>query len=607
MFILTQAHENVLYLIHMNKEVIYLEPEDDITDILSKLQRAEQKVVALVPPKKATMLRSAVNMKLVAKAAKECKKVAVIVTADPAISKMAMMAQIPVAKTLQSRPVVPTKESLEAAQADEQVIDEDLADVTDKAELDSLKHKADAPGKGAESASEARKDKSANTIELDEEGLENGSKKASEKAKKGADGKKVPDIARYRKWIIAGVVAALVLIVFGVWAFVFAPAAEIVVAMSTSSSNFSEEIRFTSDPSAENVEEGILYAHKETFEPEYTEDFEATGKEDRGEKATGKVTFTMNFTPKAETATKIGLSKGYSKLTATPTATSKPVNYTLNEDLSSEWDGTTAGLNQLKEDGWNCSISGSVTSLSYRCSKTVTAEVVANAAGEDYNIGANGAVWDSITDDDENITIKNTSAITGGTSREVTTVTQSNLDSAKERILASHASEGKSLLMDQVKSDDVVVIESSFASEAGDVKSTPAVGAEVDENAKPEITVKAIYSVYTLDKTKVEEFIKAKMQVADDQRIYSIGDPYVERFTNLDETARLKTVVKTGPTVTEETIMEKSKGRKIGEVQSLLRSINGVSSVEITPSYFWVNSVPNDPNKVTIELTVEDN
>lgn len=52
MFILTQAFENVLYLIHMNKEVIYLEPEDDITDILSKLQRAEQKVVALVPPKK---------------------------------------------------------------------------------------------------------------------------------------------------------------------------------------------------------------------------------------------------------------------------------------------------------------------------------------------------------------------------------------------------------------------------------------------------------------------------------------------------------------------------------------------------------------------------
>ena len=80
----------------MNKEVIYLEPEDDITDILTKLQQAEQKIVALVPPKKATMLRSTVNMKLVARVAKECEKVAVIVTADPAIVKMAMAARIPV-------------------------------------------------------------------------------------------------------------------------------------------------------------------------------------------------------------------------------------------------------------------------------------------------------------------------------------------------------------------------------------------------------------------------------------------------------------------------------------------------------------------------------
>ena len=42
----------------MNKEVIYLEAEDDITDILTKLQQAEQKLVALVPPKKSSILRS---------------------------------------------------------------------------------------------------------------------------------------------------------------------------------------------------------------------------------------------------------------------------------------------------------------------------------------------------------------------------------------------------------------------------------------------------------------------------------------------------------------------------------------------------------------------
>ncbi len=54
----------------MNKEVIYLEPEDDITDILTRIQQADKKLVVIVPPKKATMLRSAVNMKLVARVAK---------------------------------------------------------------------------------------------------------------------------------------------------------------------------------------------------------------------------------------------------------------------------------------------------------------------------------------------------------------------------------------------------------------------------------------------------------------------------------------------------------------------------------------------------------
>jgi hypothetical protein len=46
-------------------------------------------------------------------------------------------------------------------------------------------------------------------------------------------------------------------------------------------------------------------------------------------------------------------------------------------------------------------------------------------------------------------------------------------------------------------------------------------------------------------------------------------------------------------------------GRKKGEVQSLLKSINGVSLVTVDTSFFWVTSVPNDTNKVTVDITVE--
>ena len=54
------------YYFYMNKDVIYIEPEDDITDIITKIENSKEKIVALVPPKKAGVFRSAVNIKLMA-------------------------------------------------------------------------------------------------------------------------------------------------------------------------------------------------------------------------------------------------------------------------------------------------------------------------------------------------------------------------------------------------------------------------------------------------------------------------------------------------------------------------------------------------------------
>ena len=58
----------------MNKDVIYIEPEDDITDIILKIENSKEKIIALVPPKKAGVFRSVVNIKLIAKAGNNAKK-----------------------------------------------------------------------------------------------------------------------------------------------------------------------------------------------------------------------------------------------------------------------------------------------------------------------------------------------------------------------------------------------------------------------------------------------------------------------------------------------------------------------------------------------------
>lgn len=588
----------------MNKEVIYLEPEDDITDILTKLQGAEQKLVALVPPKKATMFRSAVNMKLVARAAKESDKVAVIVTADPAVVKQAMLAQIPVAKTLQSRPVVPTKESVAAAESEEQIINEDLSEADD-AEIERLKGKksGETAPEASSSPSDAAHAKSGDTIDLSDQDLgeaREGAKKGQKSAEKSKNGKNVPNFDKYRKWIILGAAAVILLVVFGVWAFVFAPAVKITVAMSTSASNFSEDITFTEDRAAADPASGKLFAEKQTYEQKFTSNFVATGQEDRGEKATGKVSISMTFTPKNDAETTIGLAKGYSKLTAT-TADGRAVTYTLEDDLTTTWDGTLPGLSKL--EGWSCNSSASSGSI---CRKTATANVTANGAGEAYNIGA-GRTWNSVSDDDETIMISNPGAFTGGTTREVTVVSQSDVDKAREGIISAHETECQNALNAQIKTDDYVIIDASYKTEAADVTPTPAVNAEVSGSTNPSLSVTLKCNVFVVAKSDIEEFVKAKTNLGSDQKIYSVSDIYVERFTAIDQAARLKAVVKTGPTVTEEDIIERSKGRKTGEVQSLLRSINGVSSVTVTPSYFWVWSVPKDTSRITVELTVEDN
>ncbi len=575
----------------MNKDVIYLEPEDDITDILTKLQGARQKLVALVPPKKTTLLRSAVNMKLVAKAARESEKVAVIVTADPAIVKQAMLAEIPVAKNLQSRPVVPTKESLASHIEEDDLISEDLSDseASEKAE-NQRSAKGKMPGEAASGASERSKGKSRNTIDLTEESLENGSEKGKKPAKSDKKASSGPKTAfeKYRKWIIIGAIAAVLLIVVGVWAFVFAPAVKITVAMNTSSNNFSENVSFTTDRAAADPASGKFYAEKQTFEQKFTSNFTATGEEDRGDKASGNLSVTFTFSIQSY------IGKGFTASVASGaqfTAENGKV-YVATTSANKSWDGNTMPI--------ACD-SGSVSQLNSNCSMTLTIPVVAAAPGADYNL-EKSASWNGF----QGASVTNPAALTGGTSKPVKLVTAENIKAAEEQIMNEHQVDGRDQLFKQVRDDSMITIESSFASEAGEVKSKPEVNGVVEDGVTPELAVTVVYSVYTIEKTAVEEFVNSKTTLGPDQKIYSVSDPYFERFTSIEEPARLKAVVKTGPTVTEEDILERTKGRKTGEVQTLLRSINGVSSVTITPSYFWVRSVPTDPSKVTIELTVED-
>ena len=56
----------------------------------------------------------------------------------------------------------------------------------------------------------------------------------------------------------------------------------------------------------------------------------------------------------------------------------------------------------------------------------------------------------------------------------------------------------------------------------------------------------------------------------------------------------------------EAEVVEKIKGRGLGDAQREIRDIYGVSDVKMDPSYPWVMTVPGDSNKVMITFEVKD-
>lgn len=564
----------------MNKDVIYIEPEDDITDIISKLRASRSKVVALVPPKKIGVLRSAVNTKLIYKAAKSAEKAVVIVTTDSALIKLSASAGIPVAKNLSSRPKMPS----EIAEEDEppaKVIEEKVPE--------------------EQPAKEKPADKKTTEIKSDEIEKKSNDKK-KDKQKQKEDKKNLPFFKRNKKWIIIGSVGAVFLILLGIWAFAIAPSATISVQIRTTSNNFSEAVSFTTSAGAASVKDGKFYLETKEYKQENAVNFEATGKKDVGEKATGEVSIGVYVSePSASVSVPEGtiFSNNGLSFTTTRGATVTWKEYDSNAETVGECENELEPsilTKTIKPDGYQ------------GCLLTAKVGVTATESGDKYNVSSTESGW-TTNFAGAHGAIYNKVSFTGGTSKLLTVVQQSDVISAQAALAAKITGDGKNRLMASI-SGDVMPLESTYKENTSDAVATPAVGEEVGSGVTPKLTSTTTYTILTLDKKDLKTYVddKTKVTLAADQKIYETTDPFLERFMddgNGGYTARLKATTKVGPTVTEAEILEKAKGKKIGELQSQLKSINGVSSCKVEPSFFWVTTIPNDANKITVNLEVE--
>ena len=571
----------------MNKDTFYIEPEDDITDIINHIKASKQKIIALVPPKKLNVLRSSINLKLIARTAKMHDKAIVVVTTDPTLMKMAALSSLPFAKNLSSRPTLPSEfneADLEYPAKAKKASFNDEIEINEKAAPSSSVSRVRTTNEDAANRANSTSNLTKNsTMDLDSEDVA----KNSEDEEADNQPKKILTLDSLKNRIIIGVVAAVLLIGSFVWAFILAPAAKISVKIKTIAENFSENVSFVTDAKQAVSKDGKFFLETASLEKNSEVEFEATGEKNVGDKATGELRLVATFDMSTTTAT-----ASRPDVATVPQGSAfayRNLNFLTNQEVKISWDGSISNCDAGRHSG--------------KCQVAKTVKATAIEGGAKYNIEAVSSGWQSSVAGVEGYA---NSAFKGGTDKIQKIVTASDITKAKEKL--TEADGVKEELFEKVPSDDIK-IEDSYKKVTADPTSSPAVD-QPTENGKAKLTAKTTYSVNYVDKTAIEEYVKSVVstRLGGDQKIYETGNIFIEKFQNNNNsvTAKIKATLKTGPEVTEQSVLEKSLGKKVGEVTTLIKSINGVSDVEVNTSFPWVRQIPNDANKVSIKITVEN-
>jgi len=575
-----------------SKETVYVDIDDEITNIVDKVKGSQHKIVALVLPKRATVLQSIVNMKLLKRAAEQSKKNIVLITSEAGLLPLAGAVGLYVAKTLQSKPAIPPiPDRGDSGEVSE--IDEDDPQPDRNAPVGALA--AGAAGAaavgalaGSESASAASMAGAAgaasaaddDVIELDNVNMNVDSSNPAKqgrfgrnKAAKGAKPKrtKVPNFDRFRVLLVAGIALLILLIVGWYFSFVVWPHANVVI--KTDSAAITTTVKFTASTSAKTVDtktSTIPAVYKEVKKTD-TAKVTATGKKDNGTKATGTMTLTNCIND------------------------GQPHTVPAGTQFTS---GNLVFLSDEAVDLEAALFSGSsCKSANFGLSKNVG--VTAAQAGGQYNLSSR-SYNSSIT----GITAGG-SAMSGGTSNVVVVVQQSDIDGAKTSMKGKQDDAAKTDLRTQVDKDGYFPLMDTLVISDPVIKQTAAVG---DEATDVTVTAETTYSVLgvkqsdlsTLVKSSVDGQIDKSKQVILDDGVVAASFTVVTRKSPQIADMSMQAVATAGPQLDGKAIANDIKGMKKGDAQKLILARPGIKDVTISYSPFWVLSTPKAAKKITV-------
>jgi len=547
-----------------SKDTIYIDVDEEITGIVSKIQGSPKDIVALVLPKRASVLQSIVNMKLLKRSAEQNNKKLVLITSETRILPLAGAVGLFVASNLTSKPYIPPSPNMSPSPKEEPLSSD--GEISPETPVSAV-----APDAKFADSDEIEID---NTPKIPAAGAAGAVKAAKAK---GGSKLKVPNFSKFRKKLIFGGVLGLALIFGLVYGIFIAPKAKITVKAQTSEIPLS--LDFVADTKATEFDkEGkVLRASEKQSQNNDSEKIEATGQKDKGNKASGTMTLQNCTDNPANVPAGTGVSSGEYTFITQSAVTLDSGDFTSSGDCKSD-------------------------------SPKKNVAVIAQEAGEKYNLSSR-----SYSVAGRSGIKANGSAMSGGTTQIVRVISQGDVDKAKERLNGKLNNVQEEMKQDLQK-DGYLPINDSFKSTPGTYNVTPAVDSEANEVT---VSVTMSYVMLGVKEDDLKEIIKDEISKTEEGKDQSVLSEGLAQATIKPSTATggldegqvafiIETNVITGPDVNHEEIKQQLAGKKSGESEEILKLRPGLQDPKVELSPFWVSKVPKKHSKITIEVQQAD-
>jgi hypothetical protein len=554
----------------MKEDVLYLEADEEITAAIDRLVNLKAGKVKIVVPKRSTLLQSIVNLKLMKRAAEDAGKELILVTGDTTATHLAGRVGLPVAATVTSEAALPdigdSKEVSDTVEAEEEPVEEIPAEKAAAANEEMTALPTPEPAATTGKPAFAKPVMVRTPVTPDEEGVEAGP------AKRGL---KVPDFGSLQKKVFLGVGALVVIILLFVLNWWFKSAT---VTIYAKGAKINVSFNFTVDPAAKtsDIATGVLAARTLTSSKDLSATATATGKKDVGTKAAGTITITNYcYNPGTLAAGTTFTSGGGAKFVSNAAVAVPDAN-------------TVAGVCQ---------------------SKQVTVGVTSAQNGDQYNLAPTGYTVSGIPSAGPSpyMTFQG-NQMSGGTSKQVTVLTQADVDKARDEALAKDKETAKKDLDNKVQDSDRVLSD-TFTATPGAIKSSATVG---DEASQSTITIPVAYSMLAVSKDELRDLVKDReqAQIGDENQLYEDGTDAAQlgvgqKDANGRWPYRLATEASAGAKIDIKAVRDLVKGKRYGDAAGEVAKLPGVERAEISLFPMWVFTLPSITDHIKVDIKVE--